>query len=95
LKAELTLPPELVEEIADKVTERLKPILASNGKHEAEDRLLTPDDLARLLKVKKPQIYAWVYESKYSDDGIPFYKAGKFLRFSEKAILEWMRKHDR
>jgi excisionase family DNA binding protein len=92
MKAELILPPELVEEIAAKVIEKLKPLISSNGK-ETEDKLLTPEELAKLLKIKKPQIYAWVNESKYTDNGIPFLKAGKFLRFSQIAVLKWMQKH--
>jgi len=91
LKTELE--PQDIEAIADTVIERLKPLLAGNGKHEVEDRLLTPEELSGILKVKKSQIYAWVNESKYSDDGIPFLKAGKFLRFSQKALLKWMHKH--
>jgi excisionase family DNA binding protein len=93
MKAELTLPTELVDQIADKVIEKIKPIIAGNGNHGVEDQLLTPEELVKLIKVKKPQIYAWVNESKYTDDGIPFLKAGKFLRFSQKAVLKWMQKH--
>ena len=82
-----------IESIADRVIEKLKPLLSCNGNKAVEDKLLTPEEVAKLLKVKKPQIYAWVNESKYIDDGIPFLKAGKFLRFSQKAVLKWMQKH--
>jgi excisionase family DNA binding protein len=93
VKAELVISKELVKEIASEVAEHLKPMLSSNGKHEIKDKLLTPDELAKLLTVKKPQIYAWVNESKYTEDGIPFLKAGKFLRFSQGAVFKWMQKH--
>ena len=93
MKAELTLPQELIDEIANKIIEKLTPRLAGNGKAESIDNLLTPDELAKFLKVKKPQIYAWVNESKYTDNGIPFFKAGKFLRFSQNNVIKWMKKH--
>lgn len=67
-------------------------MIAGNDSKE-EDRLLTPEELAKFLNIKKAQVYAWVNESKYIKDGIPFLKAGKFLRFSEKAVLKWMQKH--
>lgn len=82
-----------IELIAQKVVELIKPLITGNGKHKDGDKLLTPEELTKLLKVKKAQIYAWVNESKYSDDGIPFLKAGKFLRFSQNAVLKWMQKH--
>lgn len=84
---------EEIETIAQRVASLLRPVLAGNGEKETEDKLLTPDQIADLLNVKKPQIYAWVQESKYNDDGIPFLKAGKFLRFSQKAVLQWMENH--
>jgi len=89
----IDLEPQDIDSIVDRVIEKLKPILSGNGKQAVEDKLLTPEEVAKFLKVKKPQIYAWVNESKYSDDGIPFLKAGKFLRFSQKAVLKWMQKH--
>jgi excisionase family DNA binding protein len=85
--------PEDIQSIAQAVTEMIRPLLSANGRDKAEDVLLTPDETARLLSVKKPQIYAWVNESKFSDNGIPFLKAGKFLRFSKKDVLKWMQKH--
>ena len=91
-KMRIELEPQDIENIALRVVEMLKPLL-STSRDKAEDVLLTPDETARLLSVKKPQIYAWVNESKFSDNGIPFLKAGKFLRFSKKNILNWMQKH--
>jgi excisionase family DNA binding protein len=92
MKAELNIETqELAKEIVERLFERIKPFLSANGSREAKDVLLTPDELAQLLKVKKSQIYALVNESKYSDDGIPFLKAGKFLRFPQREIFEWMK----
>jgi hypothetical protein len=74
--------------VAEKVIDRLKPLLP--GQETGLDDLVTLEELADLLKVKPRQIYAWVNESKYTDDGIPYQKVGKkFLRFSRRAILEW------
>jgi excisionase family DNA binding protein len=56
------------------------------------DDLLTVEELSNLIKVKPRQIYAWVNESKYIEGGMPFLKAGKFLRFSPDDVLEWMRR---
>ena len=92
MKAELDLPKELVESIANEVIEKLKPIL-HNAFLEGEEKILTIEELTDFLKVKKPQIYAWVYESKHTEDGIPFMKAGKFLRFSKRAVIEWMKRY--
>jgi excisionase family DNA binding protein len=89
MKVEVELSQADRQAIAREVLELLKPLLNGNGR-EPEDKLLTPEELAELLNVKKAQIYAWVGESRYSDDGIPFMKAGKFLRFSRKAVFTWM-----
>lgn len=89
MKVESELSQEDRQAIAWEVLELLKPLIHGNG-HEPEDKLLTPEALADLLNVKKAQIYAWVNESKYTNGGIPFLKAGKFLRFSQQAVLQWM-----
>lgn len=78
----------LADVIAEKVTEVLKEMVV---KSQVEDEILNPDQAAELMQIKKPQLYALVNEAKYSDDGIPFMKSGRFLRFSKKEILEWMR----
>ncbi|MBI4377601.1 MAG: helix-turn-helix domain-containing protein [Nitrospinae bacterium] len=92
MRAELTLPPELVKEIAKEVADILKPLLSNNGKYEGEDTLLTTKEAGRLLKVSKGQIYQWVNNSQHSCGDFPYYKAGKLLRFSKKALLQWLEK---
>jgi excisionase family DNA binding protein len=89
MKAELVFPTELIDQIAISIIEKLNPLIMEKFKLE-EDRILTPEEVSDLLKVKKAQIYAWVNESKYIENGIPFLKAGKFLRFSQKEIVKWM-----
>lgn len=46
MKAELTLPPEIADLIADKVIEKLHHILSGNEKH---DRYMTTKELAKYL----------------------------------------------
>lgn len=52
--------------------------------------LLTIDELAERVKVRK----SWVYgETRKSGEGsIPRLKVGKYLRFSLAEVLEWLRK---
>lgn len=78
----------LAKEITQEVIKAITPLLPSNG---SEDTLLTPNDLSDLLQIKKAQVYAWVEKSKYEDNGLPYMKAGKFLRFSKREVLEWMK----
>ena len=90
MKAELTLPPELVKEIAKEVIELLKPMLSGNGRHEADDTIMMIEETAKLIKTSKGQIYQWVNSSQHGLGSFPYYKAGKLLRFSKKAILKWL-----
>ena len=54
-----------------------------------EDRILTVDDLARKLQVKP----SWIYIQPKSGPGaLPRMRIGKYLRFSERAIDEWLAK---
>jgi excisionase family DNA binding protein len=88
-----TLENEDIQAIADQIIEKLMPVLSKNGKRELEDDILTPDEVASLLRVKKAQIYSWVAESKFTEDGMPYQKAGKFLRFSRNDVLKWTQRH--
>jgi excisionase family DNA binding protein len=49
------------------------------------DKLLTINQVAELLQVKKNTIYSWTHTRK-----IPFVKIGGVLRFKEKAIGKWI-----
>jgi excisionase family DNA binding protein len=88
VKAELTLPPELVDLIADRVIEKLKPLLTGNGKQ--DDEILSIEQASNLLGKSREQIYQWVNLSKHGLKDFPYMKAGKSLRFSKNALLEWM-----
>jgi len=49
------------------------------------DKLLTVDDVAKVLSVKKSTIYQWVHMRL-----IPYIKVGRFVRFKEKDIQKWL-----
>lgn len=85
MKAELTLPQELVELIADRVIEKIKPILSGNGKHEGENTIFTPETLAQYLQVDT----SWVYK-QVSLKTIPYFKSGKYTRFKKHVIDKWI-----
>lgn len=88
MKAELTLPSELADLIADKVMEKLTPFL--NGKSDTEDCILTPETLSKYLCVD----LTWVYR-QVSDKTIPFFKNGKYLRFKKSSIDKYISSHER
>ena len=52
------------------------------------ERLLTVAEVAELLKVP----VSWVYERSRRRGAaqIPHFKLGKYLRFSEQAVLKWL-----
>jgi excisionase family DNA binding protein len=84
MKAELTLPPELVEAIAQRVAELLKPILA-HKKDEAEDVIFDVPSLAEYLKVTSK----WIYERTHLKE-IPYIKVNGLLRFRKRDIDKWL-----
>ena len=51
--------------------------------------LLTLDELAERLKVRKSWVYARTRET--GPGSLPRLKAGKYLRFEERAVVEWLR----
>ena len=55
------------------------------------DALLTVDELAGLLKVPK----SWIYEHtrKRGTEKLPHIKLGKYIRFEEHAVREYLRQH--
>lgn len=52
--------------------------------------LLTAGEVARLLKVP----VSWVYDRtrRRGFDRMPHFKLGKYLRFSEQEVLDWLQK---
>jgi len=49
--------------------------------------LLTVDEVASLLKVARSTIY------RYKEEGLPYFKIGKSLRFSTEQVMKWVRAH--
>ncbi len=49
------------------------------------EKLLTIDELAEVLSVKKSTIYQWVHLGL-----IPHIKVGRLLRFREEDIQKWL-----
>lgn len=53
------------------------------------DELMTLEELAQRLKVRKSWVYARTREK--GPGSMPRLKAGKYLRFQERAVVEWLR----
>ncbi len=76
---------ELVNDIVERVVERLTPLLKYNSKTD-DNKLMDVKGLASYLEVKE----SWVYEKIHKKE-IPFLKAGKFPRFRRKHIDIWLK----
>jgi len=52
-------------------------------------KLLTPQELAEWLQVP----LSWVYDRTRKDgpEKLPFYKIGKYLRFAEDEVIDYLR----
>lgn len=87
MKAELTLPTELIDEIVDKLLHRLNLILENNGKKVEDDIIFDVPGLAKYLNVSKQ----WVYERTHLKE-IPHIKKQGLLRFRKKDIDKWLNK---
>jgi predicted DNA-binding transcriptional regulator AlpA len=58
----------------------------------ATDRLLTPAEAAQLLRMS----LSWLAKSRmYGGAGPPYIKFGKSVRYSETALLQWLKSHQR
>ena len=84
MKAELIIPEELVNQIADKVFDKLKPLISGNGKHE-DDVIFDVVGLSQYLRVSTK----WIYERTQFKE-IPFKKIKGLLRFRKKDIDRWI-----
>ena len=72
------------EKIREIVREELR-AAASNGN--GHGKLLTAEELAEKLQVHKATVYEWVKAKT-----VPFYQAGRFVRFNLQEVLESQRK---
>jgi predicted DNA-binding transcriptional regulator AlpA len=53
--------------------------------------LLTAKDAATVLKLS----LSWLAKARMRDDGPPYIKIGKSIRYSEAALLEWLKSRQR
>ena len=88
MKAELTLPPEFIDEIVERLFQRLKPVLSNNGKYE-DDVIYDVQGLAKYLSVSNK----WIYERTQFKE-IPHQKVKGLLRFRKKDIDKWLNTHN-
>ena len=75
---------EDIQSIALTVIEKLKPLLTKKNE---EDVIFDVKGLAEYLKVEE----SWVYK-QVSLGTLPYFKAGKYIRFSKSAIEKWIGK---
>ena len=90
MKVELNIPEEMIDAIADKVMEKLLPIIQSL---QEPDRYLDVSELSTLIGKSQGQIYQWVNRASHGLTDFPYQKAGRSLRFSMKDIMAWMKNH--
>ncbi|MCX5820387.1 MAG: helix-turn-helix domain-containing protein [Deltaproteobacteria bacterium] len=83
------LEPKDIEAIASRVIEKLLPVIRD---FQQPDRLMDIEETASFLGKSKGQIYQWVNLASHGLSAFPFQKAGRSLRFSDKAIREWLKK---
>jgi predicted DNA-binding transcriptional regulator AlpA len=88
MKAEINIPQEIVDQIADRVLEKMLPVLES---WHVPDQYLNIDELSVMLGKSKEQIYQWVNRSSHGLSNFPYQKAGRSLRFSKKEVQNWLK----
>ena len=55
------------------------------------DALLVPSEAAVFLKLS----LSWLAKARKRGDGPPYIKLGKSIRYSEAALLQWLKSHQR
>jgi predicted DNA-binding transcriptional regulator AlpA len=55
------------------------------------ERLLTPKEAAHLLRVS----LSWLAKARMRGDGPPYIKVGRAIRYSEAALIQWMKSNQR
>lgn len=86
----IEIEPHDIQSIAERVIELLKPLLSSTEKYTGEDIVFTVETLAEYLKTD----VSWV-RKQVSAMTIPFFKAGKYVRFKKSAIDKWIKLQSR
>jgi predicted DNA-binding transcriptional regulator AlpA len=57
----------------------------------AIERLLTPKEAAHFLRVS----LSWLAKARMRGDGPPYIRIGRSIRYSEPALLQWMKSRQR
>ncbi len=83
MKAELTLPQELVDLIADKVIEKLKPVISGNGKHDPDDRWFNIKQLSNYIGMS----IQWIYNNK---NKLPHSNINNKPLFRKSEVDRWL-----
>jgi predicted DNA-binding transcriptional regulator AlpA len=65
--------------------------LSSDSESARVERLLTARDAANLLRLSP----SWLAKARMAGSGPPYIKLGRSIRYSETALLLWMRAHQR
>jgi predicted DNA-binding transcriptional regulator AlpA len=78
--------PRKIEE-AKLVEPPLESILKSARELNGRERLLTARDAADLLRLSP----SWLAKSRMRGDGPPYVKLGHSVRYSEGALVQWMK----
>jgi excisionase family DNA binding protein len=53
--------------------------------------LLTPKEAAKLLKVS----VSWLAKARMRGDGPPYIRIGRSIRYTEAALIQWMKSRQR
>jgi excisionase family DNA binding protein len=89
MKAEITIPLELVSAIADDVVTKLKPILIGmQSKPTQVDDLMGVVELSKCLGGVSRD---WIYQ-RTANNEIPFIKVGHLVKFRRSDIERWLAK---
>jgi predicted DNA-binding transcriptional regulator AlpA len=70
-------------------SERAEPPLEPTLKSTRVERLLTPKEAANLLRLSP----SWLAKSRVKGTGPAYAKLGRSIRYSEGALLQWMKSH--
>ena len=62
-------------------------VLKSAPQLDCRERLLTPRDAANLLRLS----LSWLAKARMRGDGPPYVKLGRAIRYSEGALMQWMK----
>jgi len=88
MKAELNIPQDFIEQIADKVLQKMLPVLEAWYE---PDQYLNVDEVSCMIGKPKASVYQLVNRASHGLSDFPYQKAGRSLRFSKKAIQKWMK----